>query len=191
VSDGVVRAVILAAGTSSRAGRQKLLIEFRGRAMIEYPIAAAQQWSPIVVASREVAEYLAGRSDIVLVHNVEPELGMSHSLLLANSELPGDAAMIVLLGDKPLVSRALIEFMCEAARNADVVYPTRGEEPGHPVFLSSRARQYIHDLPPGDTLRFLRAHPDLMPRAIETADEGAFFDVDTLDAFDRIEGEPA
>jgi molybdenum cofactor cytidylyltransferase len=191
VSDGVVRAVILAAGTSSRAGRQKLLMEFRGRALIEHPIAAAQPWSPIVVAGREVAEFLCGRRDVAIVRNDEPELGMSRSLQQANRVLPSEVAMIVLLGDKPLVSRPLIETVCRAARSGDVVYPVRSDEPVHPVFLSPRARRYIDDLPAGDTLRFLRMHPDLTHHAIETAVEGAFFDVDTLDAFDRIEGEPA
>ncbi len=181
MSDGSVRAVILAAGTSSRVGRQKLLMEFRGRPLIEHAVAAAQSWSPVVVAGREVVEYLAGRSDIELVRNDQPELGMSHSLRLASGALPAHTAMIVLLGDKPFVSRSLIETMCAAAGNADVAYPLRGEESGHPVWISSHAREYIGDLPPGDTLRLLRAHPDLMQVAIETADPGAFFDVDTIE----------
>jgi molybdenum cofactor cytidylyltransferase len=183
VSAGAVRAVILAAGTSSRVGRQKLLMDFRGRPLIEYSIEAAQSWSPLVVGGRDVAEYLAGRNDVVLVRNDQTELGMSHSLRLASRALPADFAMIVLLGDKPLVGRRLIETMCAAAGNADVAYPLRGEEPGHPVWISSHARRYIDDLPPGDTLRFLRAHPDLTQVAVQTADPGAFFDVDTVEAF--------
>ncbi len=187
MSDGAVQAIILAAGTSSRVGRQKLLMEFRGRPLIEHAIAAARSWSPVVVAGREVAEYLAGRNDIELVRNDKPELGMAHSLRLASRALPARSAMIVLLGDKPFVNRSLIEMMCAAAGNADVAYPVRGEEPGHPVWISSHARRYIDDLPPGDTLRVLRAHPDLTQLAIETADPGAYFDVDTAEAFSHPE----
>jgi CTP:molybdopterin cytidylyltransferase MocA len=178
------RAVVLAAGTSSRVGKQKLLLQFHGKTLIEYPIAAAQAWNPIVVAGPEVAAYLVGRSDVEVVRNDEPQLGMSHSLSLANKRAESDAALIVLLGDKPLVRRALIEAICSAAGNADVVYPVHEGVPGHPVWLSARARKFIGDLPGGDTARALREHPELRQRAVQTADHGATFDVDTIAALD-------
>jgi molybdenum cofactor cytidylyltransferase len=178
------RAVILAAGTSSRVGRQKLLMEFRGRALIEYPIAAAQAWTPIVVAGPQVAGYLSGRCDVTVLCNDAPELGMSHSLSLANRALPEGATMIVLLGDKPLVGAALIESVLRAPAEADLAYPVRDGIPGHPVRLSPRARGCIDALPQGDTLRLLRDRADLRQWAVPTEDEGAFFDVNTIDALE-------
>ncbi|MGB6602131.1 MAG: NTP transferase domain-containing protein [Candidatus Cybelea sp.] len=121
MTDRVARAVILAAGTSSRIGKQKLLMDFRGRLLIEHAIAAAQRWHPVVVCGREVAEYLALRSDLSLVPNAEPERGMSHSLALANRHLASDVSMLVVLGDKPLVSEALIETICAAMHDVDIV----------------------------------------------------------------------
>lgn len=177
-----VRAVILAAGTSSRVGKQKLLLAFRGTPMIERAIAAAHAWDPVVVAGPEVTAYLAGRTGLTVLRNDRPDLGMSHSLKLANRVLAGSAALIVLLGDKPLVSSGLIEGICSAAGAADIVYPVRGAQPGHPVFLSPRARERINDLPDGDTLRMLRDDARLRVQAVETDDEGAFFDVDTIAA---------
>jgi molybdenum cofactor cytidylyltransferase len=178
------RAVILAAGASSRVGRQKLLMEFRGRALIEYPIAAAQAWRPIVVAGPQVAEYLLGRSDVTVLRNDAPELGMAHSLSLANRAIDEAGAMIVLLGDKPLIHAALIDSVLRAPAGADLAYPLRDGVPGHPVRLSPRARRCIDALPPGDTLRLLRGRADLRQCAMPTEDEGAFFDVDTVQAFD-------
>jgi molybdenum cofactor cytidylyltransferase len=177
------RAVILAAGTSSRIGKQKLLMEFRGRPLIEHAIAAAQRWHPVVVCGREVADFLALRPDLTLVRNDEPERGMSHSLALANRHLAGETPMLVVLGDKPLVSEALIEAICGEAGDADFVYPARDDDPGHPVLLSPRARRFIEYLQAGDTLRLLRSNPHLTSRAVQTDDPGAFFDVDTIDAF--------
>lgn len=174
------RAVVLAAGTSSRAGGQKLLMDFRGRPMIEHSIAAARRWNPVVVAGAEVYEYLSGRDGIALLRNDEPERGMSHSLAMANEFLRRGVPMIVLLGDKPRVTPQLIEAICEAAGGADVVYPVRGDEPGHPVWLSPDARERIAELPPGDTLRSLRDDSSLTSRAVEVQDAGAFFDVDTI-----------
>lgn len=185
MSDKGVRAVILAAGTSSRAGAQKLLMEFRGQPLIEYAIAAARCWKAIVVAGPEVGRYLCGRPDLVLLQNDEPERGMSHSLALANRYVRSDLALIVLLGDKPLIGQTLIETICRAADGADVVYPLHGDVPGHPVWLSPRARRCIDDLPTGDTVRLLRTHPALTRRVVETQDYGAVFDVDTLVAFEN------
>lgn len=182
---------------------------FRGRPLIEYSIVAATRWEPLIVCSDEVALFLAGRFDIGLVRNDEPERGMAHSLSLANRAIEDDVAIGVLLADKPLVSEQLIETILHAShvaefgsgvadvtepqhdadvtapqRGADVTYPERDGEPGHPVVLSLRARRLIDRLPPGDTLRFLRNNPELTARAVETDDGGAFFDVDTMDAFE-------
>jgi molybdenum cofactor cytidylyltransferase len=174
--------VILAAGTSSRVGQQKLLMDFRGRPLIEYAIEAAQRWNPVIVTGDEVCAYLFGREGITLLRNDEPQRGMSHSLAIADHFLPRDAPMIVLLGDKPLVTPTLIETVCDPGGDADVVYPMRGDEPGHPVYLSPRARACIGALPRGDTLRVLRANPHLIVRAVQTEDAAAFFDIDTADA---------
>jgi molybdenum cofactor cytidylyltransferase len=181
MSDREVQAIILAAGQSSRVGKQKLLMDFGGRALIEYAIAAAQCWSPVAVVGPDVGAYLDGRRDVVLLHNDAPALGMSHSLTLANRFVPSDRTLLVLLGDKPLVSQTLIETICLAAAEADVVYPFYDDEPGHPVWLSPHARLHIDGLPPGDTVRLLRTHPGLVQRAVETADRGAVFDIDTID----------
>lgn len=182
------RAVILAAGTSSRVGRQKLLMEFRGRPLIEHALDAARRWQPVIVAGNEVARHLEARDDVAVVRNDEPNLGMSHSLMLANRAVPPDLAFLVLLGDKPLVNASLIETVRRAGRSADVAYPWRGGEPGHPVWLSPRARHCIADLPAGDTLRLLRERRELTVVAIDCDDAGAFFDLDTSAAFAGAEG---
>ena len=178
------RAVILAAGTSSRVGGQKLLMNFRGRPLIEHALGAAAHLQPVVVAGRELVAYLAGREGVVTLLNARPELGMTHSLAIANRFVHPTLTLAVLLGDKPLVTPALIGSICAAAEEADCVYPVRGDEPGHPVVISTRARARIESLPSGDTLRMLRDDPQLRSQAIQTDDPGAYFDVDTAEALE-------
>lgn len=158
---------------------------FRGRPLIDYAIEAAARWQPLVVCSREVARYLDDGGGITAIVNDEPERGMSHSLSLANRAIDDDVAIGVLLADKPLASEQLIEAIVRASRDADVTFPQRNGAPGHPVVLSVRARRFIDDLPLGDTLRLLRDRSELIARAVESTDEGAFFDVDTIEAFER------
>lgn len=179
------RAVILAAGESKRMGAQKLLMPFRGRPMIEYAIDAAQRWKPVIVAGARVAKYLSGRHAQVLL-NEAPQRGMTHSLALANAEIPSGAALIVLLGDKPLITPLLITQLAGALDAADVVFPVHPQtrEPGHPVVFSSRARAKIPLLPDGDALRALRDDTALIRREVATDDPGAYFDVDTAETLE-------
>lgn len=166
-------------------GAQKLLMRFRGRPMIEYAVQAARKWKPFVVAGPEVAAYLRG-ADASVVVNEAPERGMTHSLALANEAISEDAPLIVLLGDKPLVTGALIEAVHEAMGGADVAFPVHAktQQPGHPVIFSMRARQKIKNLSDGDSLQQLRDDPDLSRVVLLTEDPGAFFDVDTPPALE-------
>lgn len=174
------RAVILAAGTSSRMGRQKLLEPFRGRPMIEYAIEAARLWDPLVVAGAAVADALRDRESVSVIVNDAPERGMAHSLALADVALPPQVPLIVLLADKPLITSEFIAELCEFGKDVDVAYPVseRGE-PGHPVLFSARARAKMCEVPDGDTIRSLRDDPSLARRLLRTGERGAFFDVDT------------
>lgn len=150
--------------------------------MIEYAIEAALEWQPLVIASLEVARYLNARAGIRTIVNRSPDLGMAHSLRLADAALPEHVPIAVLLGDKPLVTRELIANVCEAAQDVDVAYPlNRLGEPGHPVVFSARARAKIRELPDGDSIKSLRDDPSFTKRTLLTDDAGAFFDVDTAD----------
>lgn len=161
-------------------GAQKLLMPFRGRPLVEYAVDAVRDWDPLVVASPDVAEYLRDCAAHIAV-NAEPQRGMTHSLALADAALPPQAALIVVLGDKPLLTAELVARLCALSGDADVVYPVHPQsgEPGHPVVFSPRARTKIAALPDGDSLRLLRDDPALRRKTVPCEDAGAFFDVDT------------
>jgi CTP:molybdopterin cytidylyltransferase MocA len=150
--------------------------------MIDYALEASGRWHPLVVAGPTVVAALCGRDGITSIENTEPERGMSHSLKLADAHLPRHAWLMLLLGDKPLVSAGLIDALFAAVQGADVVYPIhpRSGVPGHPVLFGPRARAKIASLGDGDTIHRLRDDPSLIRRAVPTSDEGAFFDVDAL-----------
>jgi len=178
----LIRAVILAAGASRRAGTQKLLADFRGRRMIEYAIEAATEWQPLVVAGTSVAAALSTTTGTTVICNAQPERGMSYSLKLADARLPKEAWLMLLLGDKPLITKAIIRTLCRSLDGADLVYPVHPQTgvSGHPVIFSPAARAKIATLDDGDTIQRIRDNADLLRRPLPVIEEGAYFDVDAL-----------
>ena len=111
---------------------------------------------------------------------------MAHSIVLADALTEPERAILVLLGDKPLVSRALVDAVLEGARGVDICFPERDGVGGHPVFFSARARERFAELPMGDSLRALRDHPALRRRTLPIDDIGAYADVDDPEALERV-----
>src|SRR5579859_6110897 len=91
-----IAAIVLAAGQSRRMGRNKLLIEIDGTALVERAVdaALASQASPVIVVlghqADEITARLAGRP-VVAVQNPDYAQGLSTSLKRGLAAVPADA----------------------------------------------------------------------------------------------------
>lgn len=146
-----VAAILLAAGQGARfrasggEGPSKLVAELDGKALARHAAEAAlsSQARPVIVvtghADDAVRAALHGL-DLAFVFNPEHRQGLSTSLRAGLAALPEDCAgAVVLLGDMPGVSAALIDRLIAAfaARpEAPAVVPVSGGERGNPVLLS-------------------------------------------------------
>lgn len=185
---------ILAAGRSSRMGRSKATLTVAGRTLLERAFAAVAGYKTVIVASGRVAETAATLADanrthdFAIVRNDAPELGMSHSLALANAAIGArDAALVVLLVDTPFVDSGVVRRVIDARGDADVAYPVRAGIPGHPVVFGPRARAAIGALPPGDTLRALRDDARWRRVTLEWSGDEPFLDIDTPDDYAAVD----
>ena len=180
-----VTAVVLAAGEASRMGEPKLLLEIGGTPMLTRVLGACAHLPRLVVASPSLRAFVDA-SGIRCIVNDRPKAGMAHSIALADAVTEPERAILVLLGDKPLVSRALVDAVLEGARGMDICFPEHGGVGGHPVFFSARARERFAELPMGDSLRTLRDDPALRRRSLPIDDIGAYADVDDAEALERV-----
>ncbi len=178
-------AVVLAAGAARRMGGQKLLLEIGGEPMLARVFAACAHLPTIAVGAPTLRSFVE-ECGVRFIANAEPELGMMHSLALADETAEAGAPLLVLLGDKPLVTQALVDRILTAASGADVCFPQRDGVGGHPVYLSVRARAKIARLPRGDTLHLLRDDPTLQRRAIPTDEIGAYADIDDVATLEQL-----
>jgi molybdenum cofactor cytidylyltransferase len=173
-----ITAVVLAAGRARRMGVQKLLLPVNGVAMLARVLDACAHLPTVAVIGEDLGDVAAAYANARAIINREPDRGMAHSLRLANDAIDPSHAVLVLLGDKPLVTRGLIGRIIDESRGVDVCFPQHAGVGGHPVALSPRARAHIAQLADGDSLQSLRDDSQLVRRAVPADDPGAYIDID-------------
>jgi molybdenum cofactor cytidylyltransferase len=181
-------AIVLAAGSGSRFGGDKLSARFRGEPLIRHAIHSARA-APvervIVVASPdlEIGEW-SGEPPVETLRIASPEL--SASLKAGVAEAADADGAFVFLGDMPLVPHGVGARLAEALADNYAALPRRAGRNGHPVLLSRRAFPDIARLAGDEGAgRLLKARSDLA--FVECADEGVQLDVDRLEDLTRLE----
>jgi molybdenum cofactor cytidylyltransferase len=184
-------AIVLAAGTSSRFGRNKLLLPFGPRVVIQSTLsqlALAGVESVIVVTGHQAAALRRVLPDNVrVVHNPGyREFEMTGSVQTGLCALAHeiDAAFVV-LGDQPLLPAPLVKHMRKSALEhpAHILIPSHKGRRGHPVLFPRRFWPELIALRPGGAPRDIIAqHRDAVTE-IPWPDDVILLDVDTPDAY--------
>lgn len=142
-----VAALVLAAGSSRRAGEtNKLLHSYNGRAMIcsvVESVIESNVATGIVVTGhqQETIENILADLDIETHHCPNYTDGMAHSIAFGLSRLQSFDAVLVCLGDMPHISSAIINRIINATHSADnsvadkIVVPTYKGQRGNPVMI--------------------------------------------------------
>lgn len=190
-----VAAVILAAGLSSRMGRNKLLATLEGKALARHVAEAAVESgvsSTLVVTGNGGPAVEAALSDlaVLFIQNHEFSKGLSSSLKCGLSALPdGVDAAVILLGDMPLVSSGLIDTLIAAfdpEEDRAICVATRRGKRGNPVLWARRFFAEMMTLE-GDVgaKHLMSTYPELVCE-VEAADDAPLTDIDTPDALEAV-----
>ena len=189
-----VLAVVLAAGGSSRMGRPKQLAELDGRPLLAHVLAAvdAAPVDRVVVALGGAADAVLERVDLGRAEPLVVEgwaAGMGHVLASTLAKAGDDwGAVVVLLGDQPLVPGRAVARVVEAWRAGagPAVTATYGGRPGHPRLFDRRLLPELLRLT-GDTgaSDLLATHPGRVHR-VEVGDLGSDADIDVEADLERV-----
>jgi molybdenum cofactor cytidylyltransferase len=186
-----VGAVILAAGLSSRMGRNKLLEPLNGKSLVRHVAEAAvgSEASPIVVvtgnAGADIQSQL-GDLPVKFVHNPDFSKGLSSSLKCGLSTLPDDVdAAVVLLGDMPAVASGLIDTLIAAfdpGEDRAICVATRHGQRGNPVLWGRRFFPEMLAIE-GDVgaRQLMVTYPELVCE-VEASNDAPLTDIDTPEA---------
>jgi molybdenum cofactor cytidylyltransferase len=189
-----VLGVVLAAGGSTRMGRPKQLATLDGRPLLAHVLAAADgaPLDRVVVALGGAAAEVLDRVELGRAEPLVVEgwaAGMGH-VLAATLAQAGEEweAVVVLLGDQPLVPAAAVARVVEAWRAGagPVVTATYDGRPGHPKLFDRRLLPDLLHLT-GDTgARDLVAADPGRVRRVEVGDLGSDADIDVEADLERV-----
>ncbi|MGQ0737327.1 MAG: nucleotidyltransferase family protein [Acidobacteriota bacterium] len=197
----VVRAIVLAAGASSRMGRPKAALPLTGDrdtflARIINNLASAGL-TDIRVVTGSAAGLVQAASDpegppVTFVHNAAWPTGQLSSLVAGLRQTDAEAATVgaalVTLVDVPLTSPSTIARVLETWRRtqARIVRPSRGNEHGHPVIFDRSLFDELRAADPRVGAKgVVRAHAHEIIN-VPVDDDGAFLDVDTLPEYEAV-----
>jgi len=185
----MIAAMILAAGTSSRYGENKLLLPFGETSVLRTTVThilAAGPDETIVVTGHEAERIEAEVRDLPvrIVHNPdfrEADMISSIQAGLRALEPTNAAAALIALGDMPMLPSEIAATLMRMHRLGcgDIVAPRFGEQRGHPVLIARRFWAEALAIPPRTPLRvLLAAHPESVA-LLQVNTDRVLRDVDT------------
>ncbi len=175
-------------------GAHKLLLPLGNRPLLAHAVAAATSSgaSPRIVVLGRDAERVSTtlpQQGITVAVNPDFATGMASSLRHGINALPAQAAgTLLLLGDQPLVTPTLIEYILAEARRHPraIVAASFAGQRGHPVYFPRHYFAELCALQADEGGRNVIANHAHDLRLVEWPDVAAGFDVDTEDDYAQV-----
>lgn len=146
----MIGAVVLAAGSSTRMGTQKLLLPYNGRPLIRHVVecvllGAVEKVVVVTGHSKSEVEACLEGLAVDFAHNAQWSQGMLSSVRAGISSLDEGLAAMVVLGDQPCLPEALLKRLIGCLRSAPekIVVPVSEGRRGHPILFGARYRMEV------------------------------------------------
>lgn len=171
-----VTGIILAGGKSSRMGRNKALLDFGGRRIIEHTVDLFKSIFPeVIIVTNSPEEYAnLGIKTVTDIFPGKGSLGGIYTGLIHSSH---DYSFIASC-DMPFLRRELIEFLVGLKEGHDVVVPRLkdGYEPLHAVYSKNCINQIEKMIDKGD-LRIIGFYPEAEVRDVSEEELAPYLSV--------------
>ncbi len=184
-------AILLAAGSASRFGSQKLLAPLHGRPLVLHALDALRPATAEIIAvvrphSQALAALLTQAGARVTVCEQAAD-GMGNSLASGARLAAHEADLLIALGDMPAITPATIARISAAlAAGAAIAVPCYRGRRGHPVGFAARMTPMLRALTQDQGARsVLLAYADAVLE-VPVDDPGVLADVDTPSDLERL-----
>ena len=191
--DARVGVLLLAAGSSTRMGKNKMLMEIDGETVLRRAAttAVAAGLDPVVVVTGHEREHAEAQIDGLgcrTVFNADHETGIHTSVRTGIDALPdGVDAVVIMLADMPLVNAHMLRDLIAAYRGSDaplVISRYGGEIPAPPMLYDRTLFGELRVMQRRCGREVVRRHRDEV-QALEWPIE-ALADIDTPDDFASV-----
>ena len=180
-------ALVLAAGSSTRLGRVKALVDFGGRPALQRVLdvlRAAGAAGGVVVTGAHGPEIRAAvdPTPLAWAENPDPGSGRMGTIRIGLARLDPAADVLLWPVDRPLASRDTVAALVAAddERGAgEVRVPLAEGRRGHPIVLPASLRDTLMAADNDASLRDLIRTSGVRRRDTEVDDPGIHFDLDT------------
>jgi molybdenum cofactor cytidylyltransferase len=189
-----VAGIVLAAGTSSRMGRNKLVESVGGTALARRAVdaALASRLDPILVVTGHEADRIGAAmqgAPVTLVQNDDYREGLSSSLRSGIGAVPPDCdGAMILLGDMPGISPGLIDRLVaafEARQGRAICVACARKQRGHPVLWPQAYFKEMSALGGDKGARELLEKHAGQVIEVQADDDAPLTDIDTVEALAR------
>lgn len=190
-----ISGIVLAAGLSSRMGRPKMLLPWKGSTVIDQIIQTLVQseLGDILVvtgANRTEIEDAIKFYSVRTVYNPDFENGsMLVSLQAGVKALPSNCcAFFVILGDQPFLKAGTINSLLDLYYDqpGKIIIPSYKMRRGHPWLLDCSLKNEILDLVEPENLRDLLIRNESEIEYLVVNDPEILEDMDSPDDYERI-----
>ncbi|GIV96937.1 MAG: hypothetical protein KatS3mg057_1594 [Herpetosiphonaceae bacterium] len=190
----MIAGVLLAAGASTRLGRPKQLLDWRGIPLVRHVAqqALGSRLDTLYVVVGAHAEKIAAALEnlpVVLIRNEHYAEGQSTSLRAGIAALPPQTQLaIMLLVDQPFVTSTLINRLIDAADacDAQIIAPQIAGRRANPVLFKAPLFPALLEVQGDQGARQVIAAYRQQTHLIPVEDPALGEDIDTLEDYERL-----
>jgi len=146
-----IHGIILAAGESKRMGKPKMLLPFGDLTIIEKVVSSAShsllnKVHVVLGSGADSLQSLLQNYNVETIINTKYENGMLSSVQCGLNALPSDTdAVMVILGDQPMIETFVLDKVIEAYRHTkkEIIIASHEKKRGHPILIGAKYIQEI------------------------------------------------
>jgi len=147
----MISSILLAAGLSKRMeGENKLTKKFQGIPLIKHSVKniLASSINELIIVlgyQKEIIEKLIDKHEkIRFIFNKDFESGMASSIKIGLNHLSNNTeAFFICLGDMPMVSSNIYDFLIKSRNQKDIIVPTYKGQQGNPILFNKSIKEKI------------------------------------------------
>ncbi|MDF2614463.1 MAG: molybdenum cofactor cytidylyltransferase [Clostridia bacterium] len=187
----MVSAIIMASGYSNRMGKDKLLLEYRGKTLLQQTLDTVLKcdfYQVILVIRQKEMLQLKNSNTLKVIENKKAYRGMSESIKLGLKYADACDGYMFLTIDQPLLGSTMVNKLLQSfdEDKNDIIVPRHMGKKGSPVIFPSRFKQELMSLE-GDIGGKIIINKYLKQvRFVEIDDEKSLFDVDSQEDYQKI-----